>query len=165
MPLQRTLLLALGALALALAAHDRGEDMFNRVEVFVTNKTPHVFTFAVLSGANPGNTWLLDGAPATAPPNKTAPVVLRPGGTLNVTGTSSSREDLFALVTFDLTDMPPPTNVTVWILDPQQFHIVQPIFSVDINDLVQSNSSLTRNPVIEPLAVLVIEANITIFPR
>ena len=88
---------------------------------------------------------------------------LRPGSDLVVNGTCTSNVDLFTIILYDIVNASSGTaNVSLWLLDPRQFHTVQPEFALSVNRAMVSNRTLVTNPHVDPTAMVVLHAEITL---
>ena len=123
----------------------------NTVGVLVKNRSPFELNFSTVLGQNPGNNWTMSSN------------ALRPGSDLVVNGTCNSNIDLFTMILYDIVNAPSGTaNVSLWLLDPRQFHTVQPEFALSVNRALVSNRTLVMNPHVDPTAMVVLYAEITL---
>jgi hypothetical protein len=106
------------------------------MDLTLVNSSDSAITYTGEKGENPGNVFTV------------TPDVIPPQGTAEVTGVITQDFDLSATLTFT-DDMGGTANLVV--LDPRQFHNVQPIFEMSLDDkYVAAVVSRVRNPHIAP---------------
>ncbi|MBX3709698.1 MAG: hypothetical protein KIT56_05155 [Gammaproteobacteria bacterium] len=140
------LIICVYALSLSLYA-DHQADKNHTLHVYVTNASQDSLHFERVIGTNPGNKFTIN------------PKIINPGEHTIITVEKQKNNDIFGYVIFSTTEK---IEARILILDQEQVHFGQPIFSVYGPKHYSILISKTRNENVGPRYLTYLEAALRI---